>query len=231
MRNSKDGIIASQAGSLPRPKSLIDLFSRRADGEQIDQAELDKAVRDATFEVVRHQKELGIDVPGDGEFGKAMPGPVDYGAWWTYSFTRLGGLGLATEAGEVKQAPPARGNVRLGTFPQRRDWNIFAEAYADPTSGVSPATQTRRPFALPVCIGPLTYTGQDAIQKDIKNFKDALAANGVEEGFMTSLAPGSCSRIGNDYYKSEEEFVFACADAMKRGVQGDRRRRTHPAAG
>src|SRR5437763_13276099 len=53
------------------------------------------------------------------------------------------------------------------------------------------------------------------IQTDIANFKTALSAAGVEEGFMTAVAPASCSRIGNRYYKTDEEFLFACADAMR----------------
>ena len=32
---------------------------------------------------------------------------------------------------------------------------------------------------------------------------------------MTSVAPASCARIGNEYYKTDEEFIFACADAMR----------------
>ena len=58
-------------------------------------------------------------------------------------------------------------------------------------------------------------TGSDAIKTDIANFKAALEAAGVEEGFMTSVAPGSATRIGNAYYKTDEEFMFACADAMR----------------
>jgi 5-methyltetrahydropteroyltriglutamate--homocysteine methyltransferase len=61
----------------------------------------------------------------------------------------------------------------------------------------------------------LTYTGLEAIASDIARFKAALAAAGVAEGFMTSIAPASASRIGNAYYKSEEEFLYACADAMR----------------
>src|SRR6478752_7423246 len=33
---------------------------------------------------------------------------------------------------------------------------------------------------------------------------------------MTSVAPGSASRISNAYYKTEEEFMFACAAAMRK---------------
>ncbi len=61
----------------------------------------------------------------------------------------------------------------------------------------------------------MTYQGHDAIRADIANFKAALAAAGAEEGFMTSVAPGSAARIGNSHYKTEEELVFACAEAMR----------------
>ena len=73
------------------------------------------------------------------------------------------------------------------------------------------------PIALqvPVCIAPLTYTGQAAIAADIAHFKAGLQAAGVTEGFMTLIAPGSASRIGNNYYGTDEEFLFACADAMR----------------
>jgi 5-methyltetrahydropteroyltriglutamate--homocysteine methyltransferase len=45
--------------------------------------------------------------------------------------------------------------------------------------------------------------------------KAALDAAGVDEGFMTSIAPGSASRIGNEHYRTEEELIFACAEAMR----------------
>jgi len=68
---------------------------------------------------------------------------------------------------------------------------------------------------LPVCVDKITYTGHDAIATDIAHFKAGLAASGIDEGFMTSIAPGSASRIGNEYYKTEEELIYACADAMR----------------
>jgi 5-methyltetrahydropteroyltriglutamate--homocysteine methyltransferase len=64
-------------------------------------------------------------------------------------------------------------------------------------------------------VAPLTYIGHEAIAADIARFKAALAAAGVEEGFMTAIAPASASRIGNMYYKTDEELLYACADAMR----------------
>jgi 5-methyltetrahydropteroyltriglutamate--homocysteine methyltransferase len=143
---------------------------------------------------------------------------VNYGAWWSYSFQRLGGLALGTE---IYKVPPRRwqgGEVVLTSFSDRRDRQLFAAAYADPDSGVSTMPRSAAGSAgmrLPVCVAPLTYTGHDAIKADIEHFKAALQAAGMAEGFMTSIAPGSASRIGNEHYKTEEEFLYACADAMR----------------
>jgi 5-methyltetrahydropteroyltriglutamate--homocysteine methyltransferase len=63
--------------------------------------------------------------------------------------------------------------------------------------------------------GPLRYTGQAAVARDIANFKAALGKSKAEEGFITSVAPGSFARRQNQYYKTDEEFLFALADALK----------------
>jgi 5-methyltetrahydropteroyltriglutamate--homocysteine methyltransferase len=162
---------------------------------------------------VRRQKQAGITIPGDGEFGKSMGHKVNYRAWWSYSFQRLGGLELGTTGLYDMPARRSRpGDVVLTSFGDRRDRARFATAYADPDSGI---TTGPRPARWPVCVGKLTYTGHAAIQSDIASFKAALQAAGVDEGFMTSIAPGSASRIANRYYKTDEEFLFACADAMR----------------
>jgi 5-methyltetrahydropteroyltriglutamate--homocysteine methyltransferase len=45
--------------------------------------------------------------------------------------------------------------------------------------------------------------------------KAAMAAAGVSDGFLNSVAPGSCARFGNDFYADDEEMMYACADAMR----------------
>ncbi len=212
MKSSTDRILTSHAGSLPRPDALIEANRLRVSGG-IDEAVFQTELTNAVSDVVARQKALGIDLPGDGEFGKAMGSRVNYGAWWSYSFQRLGGLELSGPG--LYDIPPHRsspGHVVLTSFGDRRDRTRFATAYNDPESGIT--TGPRAP-STPVCVGPLTYTGHAAIAADIANFKAALAANGIEEGFMTSVAPGSASRIGNEYYKTDDEFLFACADAMR----------------
>jgi 5-methyltetrahydropteroyltriglutamate--homocysteine methyltransferase len=100
----------------------------------------------------------------------------------------------------------------LAGMPKRRDRAKFGAAYNDPDSGISIG---RQPFVRPICVGPVKYIGQEAIKADIAHFKAALKACGVDEGFMTAIAPGSASRLGNIHYKTDDEFLFACADAMR----------------
>jgi 5-methyltetrahydropteroyltriglutamate--homocysteine methyltransferase len=206
MKASSDHILTSHAGSLPRPDGLIEAWGAN------DERALTQTLKAAVTDVVRRQKELGIDVPGDGEFGKPMAQRVNYGSWWRYSWNRLGGLdpnGPSLYEMEARRSRP--GLVALTSFGDRRDRTRFAAAYGDPDSGI---TTGPRPPA-PICIAPIQYAGHDAIKADIARFKAALQAAGVEEGFMTAVAPASASRIGNTYYKTEEELLYACADAMR----------------
>jgi 5-methyltetrahydropteroyltriglutamate--homocysteine methyltransferase len=213
MRGSRDRILTSHAGSLPRPDDLIEANRARESAGAGDERRFQAQLRAAVADVVRRQAELGISVPGDGEFGKSMGHRVNYRAWWSYSFQRLGGLELgSTGLYDMPARRSGPGEVVLTSFADRRDRLKFAAAYADPDSGI---TTGPRAAQWPVCVAPLTYTGHAAIQSDIASFKAALAAAGVEEGFMTSIAPGSASRIANRHYRTEEEFLFACAEALR----------------
>ena len=212
-------IKTSHAGSLPRPDDLLDLNRRRAAGEAIDDAAYAQELQDATVEVVRRQREVGIDLPNDGEYGHAMGQKVDYGAWWSYIFERLGGLGLLTDMTQIPVADPSS-TIKIGTLMDRRDWKAFADAYFEPEVGImstirSGGESVQEAFKLPVCDGPLTYTGQADVERDIANLKKGMEATGTEGAFMCSIGPASCSRIGNTHYGTDEEFVYACADAMR----------------
>jgi 5-methyltetrahydropteroyltriglutamate--homocysteine methyltransferase len=213
MRTSRDHILTTHAGSLPRPEDLIEANRARESGESVEERDFQQKLQAALIELVRRQRKIGIDVPGDGEFGKSMGHKVNYRAWWSYSFNRLGGLDLAGPG--INEIPPRRarpGEVVLSSNADRRDRTKFLAVYTDPDCGV----YTGPPLAQwPICVGPIVYKGQAAIQSDIARFKTALSAVGIEEGFMTSVAPGSAARLANAYYKSDEEFLFACAEAMR----------------
>src|SRR6266480_3228539 len=178
MRTSSDHILTSHVGSLPRPDELIEANRSRETGKETDERGFQEKLRASVMEVVRRQKDLGIDIPGDGEFGKSVRHRVNYGAWWNYAFHRLGGLELDGPA--LDSRPPQRsrpGEIVLTSAAYRRDRVRFAAAYADRESGV---WMGPRPTSGPVCVGPLTYMGHAAIAADVANFKAVLEAAGVE---------------------------------------------------
>jgi 5-methyltetrahydropteroyltriglutamate--homocysteine methyltransferase len=209
MRNSRERILTSHVGSLSRPDALIAANKRREEG-QGDEAAFQKLLQAAVIDVVQRQKSAGIDVPNDGEFGKSMGQTVNYRAWLSYAFARLSGL-------QMDNPPPApprlarQDDLVMVGLEGRRDRAQFTAAYTSPDSGVSMGPG---PYTRPVCIGPVRYIGQEAINADIAHLKAALAAAGVAEGFMTAIAPGAVARLGNLHYKTDDEFLFACADAM-----------------
>ncbi|NLS10750.1 cobalamin-independent methionine synthase II family protein [Nesterenkonia sp. MY13] len=218
--NSQDPtqqILVSHAGSLPRTPELIEANAAREfeeDGLTLKRTEeFDRLLSGAVNDLVARQKALGVTVPGDGEFGKAMSQGVDYGAWWSYIFQRVEGLEVTGEdiftQPNVESSP---GNVQLTSFPNRRDWVKFHEAYNDPTTGIGTGS-TATPF--PATVGELKYKGQDQIASDVKNFRAALDAAGLETGFITSLSPGSGARIADRHYGDEEAHIYAWADVLR----------------
>jgi 5-methyltetrahydropteroyltriglutamate--homocysteine methyltransferase len=67
-----------------------------------------------------------------------------------------------------------------------------------------------------VCTAPVTYTGQAALQRDISNTMSALRGVQVTEAFLPVAAPASVEAgRSNDYYATEEEFVYALAEALR----------------
>ncbi len=99
MKTSTNRILTTHVGSLIRPQALQDIMRAKQGGQQFDQAAYDKCLKDSVAEVVRRQAEIGIDVPSDGEFGKAI-------SWNQYVVERLVGLRVARNPGRV--SGPAR---------------------------------------------------------------------------------------------------------------------------
>jgi 5-methyltetrahydropteroyltriglutamate--homocysteine methyltransferase len=216
MKRSTDRILTTHAGSLSRPADLIELNRARIQGEKVDSAKYAQCLSSAVADVVRKQNELGIDIPDDGEFGKPMASNYDYGVWWNYAFARMEGFVPAESVPESKHKKSSVADLALTTISNRRDWQKFSQFYTDPeSSGTLLGSAARRPTRRPVCNAPIKYIGHSAIEADIANLKKAMAAAGVDEGFMCSIGPGSFARGENLHYKTEEEFVFASAEAMR----------------
>ncbi|WP_172120858.1 cobalamin-independent methionine synthase II family protein [Actinomyces faecalis] len=205
-------IRTTHVGSLPRTDTLLKANADHATGALSD-ADLAEVVRSETDAVVARQAELGITIVNDGEYGHAMTEKVDYGAWWSYSFTRFSGLELLDELPERRPTPA--GKLELDAMTDRRDWVAFADAYSDPTSGIHLAT--RRPWSFPALTGELSYTGQEVVARDITSLKEALGKAGkpLSEGFVASISPAAAARVGNYYYEDDEAAVWAWANALR----------------
>jgi 5-methyltetrahydropteroyltriglutamate--homocysteine methyltransferase len=213
VKRSDQRIITTHVGSLSRPSELLTLNAARSSGTA-DVTAYDKGLAAAVTEVVMKQHEVGIDIANDGEFGKPMSAAYDYGAWWNYAFERLEGFASPESIPETEHKKSSVADLSLTTFARRRDWQQFSEFYHDPTSGLAgsaPARRQRRP----VCVGPVRYKGHAQTKADIDHLKTALAQAGIEEGFMTSVAPASFARGEDVHYKTEEDFVAAVADAIR----------------
>ncbi|HUQ74348.1 MAG TPA: hypothetical protein VM183_06445, partial [Burkholderiales bacterium] len=149
--------------------------------------------------VVRQQREVGLDLVNEGEYTKG-------GDWLSYVEGRFGGF---------EPRPPAPGTVPL--IAQGKDREAFADFYKyaaeKGTLFFAPGEQIKRVRPIWVCTGPITYTGAEPLQREIAELKAHVA---LEDAFLTSTAPASLEVYRrNEYYKSEEEFVFAIAEAMR----------------
>ncbi|MFT4281994.1 cobalamin-independent methionine synthase II family protein [Microbacterium sp.] len=205
-------VATTTSGSLPRTSSLIEANAARtfaADGFTLESSpEFEELTAQAVADVVARQREAGITLVGDGEFGKAMSNPVDYGAWWSYSFQRAAGLSL-TDVNAFNE-PPVRsepGNIRLTSFLDRRDRQLFPAVYAEAVEVGAVAT------AFPTTTGPISYRGHDAVAADIRHLTATLGEG--EQGFLTAIAPGSAARVRNDFYATDEEHIWAWAEALR----------------
>ena len=149
--------------------------------------------------VVAKQRSLGLDLINEGEYTKG-------GDWLSYVEGRFGGF---------EPRAPQPGAVPL--IAQGRDREAFADFYKYAgdrgTLFYAPGEQIKRVRPLWVCTSPITYQGENALEREIAELKANVP---MEDAFLTSTAPASLEVYRrNEYYKSEEEFVYALAEAMR----------------
>ena len=197
---NEDRIRVTHVGSLARPPELRAFIRALENGEAYDEPAFEACLRESVAEVVRQQKDVGIDFVSDGEFGKTQ-------TWAWYIRDRLEGF-------EERPLPPSdlvgpKDPSRLG-----EDRRAYAEFYADYFRR-NPVAEGVREHGQAVCVGPIRYAGQKAVQRDIDDLKAAMEQAGVEHGFLPLVAPSSAVPIRVDeHYDSEEDFIFALADAL-----------------
>ena len=210
MRRSESQILTTHAGALPRPDDLLPQGDAGAEAPAQDLGARRERLRAAVADVVRRQAALGLTVVNDGEFGKAMRGRIDYGAWVSYVMLRLTGWEIVPD--DQGAGAPADGELIPGDFYRRRDRQAFPDLYADIDREIFAGG--RRPMSRAI-VSRVAYVGHAALQVDIENLRAAVEQSGAAEAFMTAVAPGSFGREQNRYYRTQEEFLFAIADAMR----------------
>jgi len=152
----------------------------------------------AVQQLIDHQRQTGLDIINEGECTKG-------GDWLSFTDDRFGGF----TTGERKGPP----TVALG-----KDREEFADFYKWASERGSlffePGDQIKKVRKHWICTGPITYTGQTALQHEIDLLKTAAGSGG--DLFLTSTAPASIEVYrSNEYYSKEEDFVFALAEALR----------------
>jgi len=192
MKRSSERILTTHAGSLPQPADLKAMIVAKNNGQPYDREVFAKRVRSAVAEVVRKQIDCGLDIINDGEVGKPN--------FSRYARERLSGF------------------VERPAKPEERPSTIFGRDLAEFPEYFQKRLATVRGENLwrVFCNGPLQYIGHAAVQAEIENFKAALGGVKVEEAFLPAVAPGTLEHwLKNDYYPSDEAYLFALAEAMR----------------
>src|SRR6266571_3380746 len=167
MKRSTNRILTTHVGSLIRPQPLQEFLRAKQARKPFNEELYERCLTDSVADIVKRQSAAGIDVISDGEFGKSI-------SWSQYVLERLSGF-------ERRPVKPG-----ANPFARGADRERFAEFYAelDAREGVATTTDS-------VCVGPIAYTGEAELKRDIANFKAALKDVDVAEAFLPVAAPAS----------------------------------------
>jgi 5-methyltetrahydropteroyltriglutamate--homocysteine methyltransferase len=192
MQRSTERILTTHTGSLPRPRELTQLYWRRARGEAVDEAEIERLGRAAVQGIVARQRETGIDIGNNGEQQRD--------SFFLYLKARLSGLGGRWER-------PSRADVeRYPAFKQ-----MWLEQHAS-------RTQVSSIGGLPKAVGEVRYLDDRAINAECDHFAAVLAndSGAFVEPFMCAPSPGIVAMaVKNEHY----DTLGAYLDAIGRALQ------------
>ena len=192
MQRSTSRILTTHTGSLPRPRELTRLYALRARGETTDQAEIDRAGRDAVRVIVRKQHDAGIDVGNNGEQQRD--------SFFLYLKSRLSGLGGSWER-------PPRADVEK--YPE------FKRMWTEQHAG---RTQVSALGGLPKAIGAVRYLDDRAIEDECRYFNEVLKENPhvFVEAFMSAPSPGIlATAVRNEHYDTQAAYLAALGTALQ----------------
>jgi 5-methyltetrahydropteroyltriglutamate--homocysteine methyltransferase len=185
---SRDRILATHVGSLPRSEALSEMLIDREEGKPLDGQQLADEMDRAVRHVIAKQAEAGIDVGNDGEQQRV--------GFQTYVPRRMSGF-----AGQSKR--------RRG-----RDFEEFPALVEDLTRRFPKRSRMQN---APEAQAELHYLDSSAITQEIDRFqRNAKVAGAFAESFMTAPSPGIISTtMLNAYYDSPQSYLTALAREMR----------------
>ena len=189
MKRSRDRILTTHTGSLPRPVDLVQLMFAKEEDQPVDAAALDDRVRAAVREVVAQQATAGVDVVNDGEASKPS-----YATYVKDRLTGFGGDSHPLQYADLVDFPELARRVFQDPGRSRR-----RTPACDGPIAVRDAEAVRRD------VDNLRAALETAPHEDA--FLSA-ASPGVISLFFK-----------NTYYPSHEAYLFAIADAMRHEYQ------------
>jgi 5-methyltetrahydropteroyltriglutamate--homocysteine methyltransferase len=192
MLTSQQRILTTHTGSLPRPAVLTEMYARRAEGQEIDEAVLDAAGKLATRHVVRQQIASGVDVGNNGEQQRE--------AFFLYVRRRMSGFG---------------GSWTRRTMADIAKYPGF-QAWAAELDGLRRSVSNRG--VLPKAIGAVTYLDPALVKAECDEFLAALAevGGGFAEPFMTAPSPGIiAAALQNEHYDTEDAYLRALGQSLR----------------
>jgi 5-methyltetrahydropteroyltriglutamate--homocysteine methyltransferase len=216
MHHSDERILTTHVGSLPRPRALTDLLLRRENGETIDEALLAQLSDDAVRDVIRKQREAGIDIGNDGEQPRV--------AFNTYVARRMrgfGGHGQWIVPQDVLDFPDFlemyRAHRGSGSAPPQA---IAEVEYVDLSEAEAECELCLRHVS-DGAPGSSEMPGRSGehYATMAKRAESAGAQRGgpFTECFMSAASPGViATALRNAYYDSHERYVFAVARQMQK---------------
>ena len=197
-----DRILTTHVGSLLRPDSLTDALQARERGRDYDAGALERELEQSVRDIVAKQADVGLDVIDDGEMGKV--------SWITYIYGRVNGISTRLVPATGPNVPQSE----LDPEAHGPGMGLYTEYMPVESDGEEHSQEERGQGIQWVCDGPITYIPGSA-DKDLANLISALAGVDVVDGFYPVVAPGSVYWIKNEHYASDEEFMFAFADALR----------------
>lgn len=204
MKDLGDRILTTHVGSLVRPTALLEMIIDRVAGEPVDDDAFEALVTSSVKDVVRKQAEAGIDIPSDGEFSKPD--------FHSYVVKRLGGIDIQpSKTGGFHY--PKLADEFPGFMSQYND--MFRTMWLPPEISRDKAKAAMQAqVGVSVVTRPITYEGQVELKRDLDNFATALDGHDFADAFVPSATPSRDDAFSGDVYSSEQDYLYALADAM-----------------